>query len=309
MSMLEGAELKPKKLKCPNCDKKFVPKFFHREKVKFELGAPIYRFKIPKFKNSNGNSRPYNIVRRSWVTFCPKCKYIIKFAAEVGKKEMLADFSSLLHLKEFKENGNIYEYSFHDYEKPYKEALYYNEILMEDLRHNILNTLEDLNLAHWGKLYKMWKSESSIDSFKFLIRFYSLILKHIEIQDVKISNEKYSEKIKNLDIPEVLKKDLLEIKELRRKTIYEYYDLNEVDEAFIRNIFINLMFELVFKKLEPLELKSIYDKKDAEILDNEFLYSEFKKLFSNYLEEQLGLGEYANEFVISLLNKLKVTLT
>ena len=61
MHMLEEAGLKPKKVKCPMCSKKFVPKFFHREKVKFELGAPIYRFKIPKFKNSNSNTRPYNI--------------------------------------------------------------------------------------------------------------------------------------------------------------------------------------------------------------------------------------------------------
>ncbi|MFX0140837.1 MAG: hypothetical protein ACFFDN_44780, partial [Candidatus Hodarchaeota archaeon] len=151
--------------------------------------------------------------------------------------------------------------------------------------------------------------ENSIDSFKFLIRFYSLILKHIEIQDIKISNGKYSERIKNLDIPEDLKKDLLEIKKLRRKTIYEYYDLNEVDESFIHNIFINLMFDLIFKKLEPLGLNNIYSKKDAEIIDNEFFYLELKKLFGNYLEEQLGLGEYANEFVISLLNKLKITLT
>ncbi|MFX1410963.1 MAG: hypothetical protein ACFFA6_11460 [Promethearchaeota archaeon] len=304
--MLEEAGLKPKKVKCPMCGKKFVPKFFHREKVKFELGSPIYRIKIPKFKNSNENGRPYNIVRRTWVTFCPKCKYIIKFAAEVGKKEMLADFSSFLHLKEFKENGNIYEYNFYKYEKPYKETLYYSERLMEGLRNSILNTLGDLKLEHWGRLYTIWKSEKTIDSFKFLIRFYSLILKHIEISDIKIDNVKFFEQLKNLDLSEDLKQDLLEIKKLRRKAVYEYYDLNEMDETFIQNIFINLIFDLIFKKLEPLGINSIYNKKDAEIIDNESLYSELKKLFSNYLKEQLGLGEYTNEFVISLLNKLKI---
>ncbi|MFX1317239.1 MAG: hypothetical protein ACFE9T_15360 [Promethearchaeota archaeon] len=306
MSMLEEAGLKPKKVKCPMCGKKFVPKFFHREKVKYELGSTIYRIKIPKFKNSNENGRPYNIVRRTWVTFCPKCKYIIKFAAEVGKKEMLADFSSFLHLKEFKENGNIYEYNFYKYEKPYKETLYYNKKLMEDLRNSILNILGDLKLEQWGKLYKMWKIDNDIDSFKFLIRFYSLILKHIEIPDFKINDEKYSERIKNLDISEDLKKDLLEMKKLRMKVVYEYYELNEKDEYFIQNIFVNLIFNLIFKKLEPLGLNSIYNKKDAEIIDNESLYSELKNLFGNYLKEQLGLGEYANEFVISLLNKFKI---
>jgi len=307
--MLEEAGLKIKKVKCPICGKKFVPKSFHREKVKYEFGSTFYRIKNPKFKNSNENGRPYNIVRRSWVTFCPKCKYIIKFAAEVGKKEMLAEFSSFLHLKEFKENGNIYEYNFYNYGKPYKEALYYNEILMEGMRNNILNTLEDLKLESWGKLYKMWKSEKTIDSFKFLIRFYSLILKYIEIPDIEISNEKYSEQIKKLDISEDLKKDLLEIKKLRNKVVYEYHDLNEMDEKFIQNIFVNLVFDLIFKKLVQMGLNSIYNKKDTEIIDNKFIYSKLKKIIGNYLEEQLGLGEYANEFVISLLNKLKITLT
>ncbi|MFX0043146.1 MAG: hypothetical protein ACFE8L_09555 [Candidatus Hodarchaeota archaeon] len=309
MSMLEEVGLKIKKVKCPMCGKKFVPKFFHREKVKYEFGSTIYRIKFPKFKNSNEESRPNNIIRRSWVTFCPKCKYIIKFAAEVGKKEMLAKFSSFLHLKEFKENGNIYEYNFYNYEKPYKETLYYNEILMEGLKKSILNTLEDLKLEDWGKLYKMWKSEKIIDSFKFLIKFYSLILKYIEIPDIKISNGKYSEQIKKLDISEDLMKDLLEIKILRNKVVYEYYDLNEVDEKFIQKIFVNLVFDFIFKKLVQLGLNSIYNKKDVDIIDNSFLYSELRKIFKNYLEEQLGLGEYANEFVISLLNKLKITLS
>jgi len=306
--MLEEAGLKLKKIKCPMCGKKFVPKSFHREKVKYEFGGTIYRIKIPKFKNSNENGRPYNIVRRSWVTFCPKCKYIIKFAAEVGKKESLAEFSSFLHLKEFKENGNIYEYNFYNFEKPYKETLYYNKILVEGLRNSILNTLKDLRLEHWGKLYKMWRIENVIDSFKFLIRFFSLILKHFEIPNIKISNAKYSEQIKNLDISEDLKKDLLEIEKLRKKVIYEYYDLNKVDENFIQNIFFNLTFDLIFKKLEPMGLNSIYNKKESEIIDNEILYSELKKIFGNYLDEQLGLGEYANEFVISLLKKLNITL-
>ncbi|MFX1321881.1 MAG: hypothetical protein ACFFAQ_09575 [Promethearchaeota archaeon] len=306
--MLEEAGLKLKKIKCPMCGKKFVPKSFHREKVKYEFGGTIYRIKIPKFKNSNENGRPYNIVRRSWVTFCPKCKYIIKFAAEVGKKESLAEFSSFLHLKEFKENGNIYEYNFYNFEKPYKETLYYNKILVEGLRNSILNTLKDLRLEHWGKLYKMWRIENVIDSFKFLIRFFSLILKHFEIPNIKISNAKYSEQIKNLDISEDLKKDLLEIEKLRKKVIYEYYDLNKVDENFIQNIFFNLTFDLIFKKLEPMGLNSIYNKKESEIIDNEILYSELKKIFGNYLDEQLGLGEYANEFVISLFKKLNITL-
>ncbi|MFW9783462.1 MAG: hypothetical protein ACFFFB_14360, partial [Candidatus Heimdallarchaeota archaeon] len=182
--MLEIAE--KNKIMCPMCGKKYVPKFFHREKMNYELEAPIYRFKIPKFKKSNNHVRPINIIRRSWVTYCPKCKYIIKFAAEVGKKELLADFSSFFHFREFKENGNIYEYSFHNYEQPYNDALFYNKKLLKFLKNSIYNALEDIKLAHWGKLYKMWKKEKSIDSFKFLIRFYSYVLKSNQLQEAKI---------------------------------------------------------------------------------------------------------------------------
>ena len=69
------------------------------------------------------------------------------------------------------------------------------------------------------------------------------------------------------------------------------------------------MFNLVFKKLDPLDLNKIYTKRNGEFINREYFYSELKKLFSNYLEDQLGLGEYTNEFIVSLFNKLKITLT
>lgn len=306
--MLETAGIKIKKITCPMCGKKYVPKFFHREKMNYELEAPIYRFKIPKFKKSNNHARPNSIIRRSWVTYCPKCKYIIKFAAEVGKKELLADFSSLFHLKEFKENGNIYEYSFYNYEQPYTDALFYNKKLLKFLENSIYNALEDLNLAHWGKLYKMWKKEQTIDSFKFLIRFYSYLLNKNHVHDAKISNEKFLDTIQGLEISDDLKKDLLEIKTIRNKIIYEYYELNKDDEKFIHNTFTNLVFELAFNKLKLLGLDGIYNKKDADTIDRQFLYSELKNVFSHYFEDQIGLSEFLNEFVISLLNKLEITL-
>ncbi|MFX0033122.1 MAG: hypothetical protein ACFE8E_13565 [Candidatus Hodarchaeota archaeon] len=306
--MTETEDIKPEKIKCPMCGKKYVPQFFHREKMNYELATPIYRFKVPKFKRNNNHIRPTSFIRRSWVTYCPKCKYIIKFAAEVGKKELLADFSSFFHLKEFKENGGVYEYTFYNYDKPYNDILYYNKILLESLRTSIYNALEDLNLKHWGKLYKMWKKEKSIDSFKFLIRFYSYLLKSNQIQEAKLSNEKFLDKIEGLNISDNLKKRLVEIKQFRTKAIYEYYELTKDDEKFIHNVFIDLMFEMVINKLDYFASNNIYDQKNIDTIDRQFLYSEIKKVFSDYFEDQLGLSEFLNEFVISLMNKLKITL-
>jgi uncharacterized Zn finger protein (UPF0148 family) len=283
--MLERTNVKLEKIKCPMCGKKFVPKFFHREKVNYELEVPIHRFKIHKFKNSNGEIRPYNILRRSWVTYCPKCRYIIKFAAEIGKKEMLSDYTTFFHFKEFKENDHIYEYNFHNLDKPYKEAIHYNKEILENLKKEILKILEDSNLLEWGKLYHMWYRESSIDSFKYLIRFYSQILKYIEIKDSRIGDEEFLEKIEVLELSEDLKEALIGIKELRRKTIYEYHDLNKSDEDFIRGVYMKLIFDLIFKKLAPLGLNNIYKKKNGDVINKEYLYSELKNVLSNILED------------------------
>ena len=68
------------------------------------------------------------------------------------------------------------------------------------------------------------------------------------------------------------------------------------------------MFEMVLNKLEFFASNNIYDEKNIDNIDRQFLYSEIKKLFSDYFEDQLGLSEFLNDFVISLLNKLKITL-
>ena len=76
-----------KKIKCPLCSVEFIPRFFHLEKLKYEVSAPVHIVNKFKYKKVNGGFQPQNIVSRSWVTTCPECKYIIKFAAELGKKE------------------------------------------------------------------------------------------------------------------------------------------------------------------------------------------------------------------------------
>jgi hypothetical protein len=97
--------MKTEKIKCPLCGVEFIPRFFHLEKLKYEVTAPVHIVDRFKFKATNGGFHPPNIVSRSWVTTCPKCQYIIKFAAEMGKKEFLdQDSTSFLKLREFKEN-------------------------------------------------------------------------------------------------------------------------------------------------------------------------------------------------------------
>ncbi|MFW9875760.1 MAG: hypothetical protein ACFFG0_21870 [Candidatus Thorarchaeota archaeon] len=307
--MQQTSGIKKKKIKCPLCSVKFIPRFFNREKSKFEVNAPVHIINKFKLKFSNGKFQPSNIVRRSWVTICPECNYIIKFAAEIGKKEILEqDSKSILHLKEFKEDGRRYEYKFYNLEKPYKEAYYYNTDLIENIKKRILKALGDLDLSDWGILYKMWKVSSQIDSFKFLIRFLAYIEKYIASLNIEIDSDTIITKIGALYIPYEIKENIINLFRIREKTISQNYDLNQKDEALLQNTYIGLTMELIFQKIVELHLNKASIKEDPRALDKEFYYLELKELLQNYIKNTLYLEDDSSLFVITMLNRLKITL-
>ena len=307
--MLQTSSTKKKKIKCPLCSVKFIPRFFHREKLKFEVSAPVHIINKFKLKFSNGEFQPPNIVSRSWVTICPECNYIIKFAAEIGKKEFLDhDPKSILHLREFKEDGKRYEYKFYNLEKPYKEAHYYNTDLIETLKLRILKALDDLDLSNWGFLYKMWEIDSQIDSFKFLIRFLAYIEKYITSLKITIGSDTIIAKIGALYVPYELKENIISLIRIREKTVGQYYDLIKKDEALLQNTYIELTMELIFQEMVSLHLNKASIKEDPRALDKEFYYLELKELLQNYIKNTLSISEDTSLFVITILNRLKITL-
>jgi len=307
--MLETIGMKKKKIKCPLCSVKFIPRFFHREKLKFEVSAPVHIINRFKSKFSNGGFQPPNIVSRSWVTICPECNYIIKFAAELGKKEFLdQDSKSILHLREFSENGKRYEYKFYNLEKPYKEAHYYNTDLIEEIKERILKALDDLDLSKWGFLYKTWKIDSQIDSFKFLIRFLAYIENFITSLGIAIDPDTFLAKIVSLNVPYELKENIISLFRIREKTVGQDYDLNKKDETLLQNTYIELTMELVFQEMMALHLNKANIKEDPRALDKEFYYLELKQLLQNFIKNTLYINEDTSLFVITMLNRLKITL-
>ncbi len=307
--MLQASSVKKKKIKCPLCSVKFIPRFFHLEKSKFEVSAPVHIVNKFKFKSSNGGFQPPNIVSRSWVTICPECKYVIKFAAEIGKKEYLdEDSRSILHFREFKENGKHYEYKFHNLDKPYREAHYYNTDLIGELKQRILKVLDDLVLPDWGFLYKMWKIDSQIDSFKFLIRFLSHLEKYIESLKITIDLDTTIAKIGALYIPYEIKENIINLIRIREKAVVQYYDLSEKDEKLLQKTYIELAMELIFQEMASLHLNKANIKEDPRALDKEFYYLELKELLQNYVKNTLYIREETSHFVITMLNRLKITL-
>lgn len=308
--MLQTSGMKKKKIKCPLCSVKFIPRFFHREKLKFEVSAPVHIINKFKFKSSNGGFQPPNIVSRSWVTICPECNYIIKFAAEMGKKEFIdQDSKSILHFREFKEDGKRYEYKFYNLEKPYKDAHYYNTDLIEDLKKKILKVLDDLVLPDWGFLYKMWKIDSQIDSFKFLIRFLSYIERYIASLKISIDLDTTIAKIGALYIPYEIKENIISLIRIQEKAVGNYYDLNKKDEELLQNTYIELTMELIFQEMTSLHLDKANIKEDPRALDKEFYYLELKELLQKYVKNTLHINEETSHFVITMLNRLKITLS
>ena len=298
-----------KKIKCPLCSVEFIPRFFHLEKLKFEVSAPVHIVNKFKYKSSNGGFQPPNIVSRSWVTSCPECKYLIKFAAELGKKEYLdQDSKSILHLREFRENGKRYEYKFYNLDKPYREAHYYNVDLIGQLKKRILKALNDLVLPDWGFLYKTWKIDSQIDSFKFLIRFLSYIEKYIASLDISIGLDSTIAKIGALYLPYEIKEDIISLIRIREKAVSQYYELNEKDENLLQKTYIELTMELIFQEMASLHLNKVNIKEDPHALDKELYYLELKELLHNYVKDTMYIHGETSHFIITILNRLKITL-
>ncbi|MFX1569097.1 MAG: hypothetical protein ACFFCV_12100 [Promethearchaeota archaeon] len=298
-----------KKIKCPLCSYEFIPRFFHLEKLKYEVSAPVHIVNKFKYKKTNGGVHPQNIVSRSWVTTCPECKYIIKFAAELGKKEHLGQESkTIFHLREFKENGKPYEYKFYNLDKPYKEAHYYNVDLIGRLKKKILEAFDDLVLPDWGFLYKTWKVDSQIDSFKFLIRFLSYIEKYIASLDISVDLDTLITKIGALYIPYEIKENIIELIRIREKAVSQYYELNEKDEKLLQKTYIELIMELIFQEMASLHLNEVNIKEDPQALDKELYYLELKELLQNYVRDTMYIHEETSQFIITMLNRLKITL-
>ncbi|MFX0167550.1 MAG: hypothetical protein ACFFAG_18455 [Promethearchaeota archaeon] len=302
--------MKAEKIKCPLCSVEFIPRFFHLEKLKFEVSAPVHLVNIFKFRGSNGGFQPPNIVSRSWVTTCPECKYIIRFAAEMGKKEFLdQDSHSILNFREFKENGKHYEYKFYNLDKPYKEAHDYNEDLIEQLKEKILKVLDESFLSDWGFLYKMWKVDSQIDSFKFLIRFLAYIEKYVMSLKISIDLDSFIAKIGALYLPYEIKENIKSLIRIRQKTIEEYYELTRKDEILLQKTYIDLTLEILFQEMVSLHLNKVNIEDDPHALDKEFYYLELKSLLQNYIKNTLYIREEPSSHVITMLNRLKITLS
>lgn len=296
------------KLKCPICNFEFIPKAFHFEKTHFD--AIESKGELMSFQNAKHQLfvKPFTSFRGSWITYCPECGYLIRFAAEIGKKEITEEHSSILKRGIFDEFGKSHKYDFHDRVKPYMDQSDYFIETVDNVKRKIKDALDKINFDHWGAPYKEWKTDKNVDTFKFLIRFYTNLKDYTNSQVENYDTKEMPEKIRELNLPSMLVELLRDILKLHEKLIHNVYQLNEEEEELIEKAFIQFMYYLVGKQLKPLNLNKIEIKPEYNFIDKIEVYYEIREFLHLYLQSTLYIEEFDDKFFTPLLEKLEIPM-
>ena len=90
MNFLNRPKKQETKLKCPSCGVEFIP-------ISYDLISEdepshndlAYQLKSDKLPGFNMRIYPFTFISKYWITFCPECGYILRYVAEIGKKQLL----------------------------------------------------------------------------------------------------------------------------------------------------------------------------------------------------------------------------
>lgn len=294
-------EQKREKVKCPVCSNKFIPESFHFEKTSFdpkESKGEVIEFPNGKYQIK---LKPFTSFRGAYVTYCPQCGYLIKFATEIGKKEIIDDPSRIKKLGAIKEFGKIYKYQFDPIKKPYMDYSDYFIEQVDNIKKAIKNALDEVNFDHWGTSYNQWKEDKSIDSFKFLIHFYTTLIEYLDSQVEDHSNKSVVQKIEELNLPKNLEILTKNVGNLRNKMAHEFYELTEEEEQLIESTFTQFMRYLIIKQLAPLNLDKIKTKPEYDFIDIGKVNYEVQGFLQVYLGKVLHIKDFYNVFLVPLL--------
>jgi len=297
-----------KKIKCPICNKKFIPESFHIEKIHFDLVES--KGELMEFQKEKHQIviKPFSSIRGSWVTYCPECGFMLKFAAEVGKKELVEETSRIKKLSAFKEFGKHYKYAFTPQNKPYMDYLDYFIEKVDSIKKTIKNALDEVNFFQWGDPYREWKHDKNVDSFKFLVRFFTNLEEYTEAHVEEPNNKTMGEKIKELGLPKDLELLMQSIRQIRNKIVHEAYELTEDEDNTIEKALIRFLSHLVVKQLKPLNLDKIEIEPEYEFIDINKINYEIQNFLQLYLYSTLRIKEFHKMFLTPLLQDLGIPI-
>ena len=293
------------KLTCPVCNQNFIPESFHLERIILDTKESFLGVKIISERNAlNQNEiKPMNLVRKVWVTFCPKCGYNLRFIAEIAKKELVEKEGKTL--SSFDELGTHYFYNLYSIPKPYMDYTDYFDEIIADFVSDIKKSLNNIHIKKLGSLSREFYTEK-VDPFKSLIRFYANLKEYFVSNLDQSSIEMDSDvKVKQPNFPEQLEEISREIRNLRNRVVHESYDLNEDDIELVKDAFQTFVYYLLSSELIKLKLKSRIEKIDNGVINKENVFWAIKKYLSDEVGDILVLPDYSNAILRPLLEDLE----
>lgn len=298
----------PKKaaVPCPICSHKFIPEAFHIERIIMDTRDGPSGTHIIRDSNVMNKMaiRPSNHIRKVWITNCPQCNHVLRFTAEVAKKEL--NGLEGRNISSFHESGTNYFYNLYNYPKPYMDYTdYYNEAIIK-FKAEIEKSLEALNINELGLLSRGFLTAKNIDPFKFLIRFYANLENYVN-SIINNSKEKdMYQKINESGFPQQLEDNLDDIRKLRNKVVHESYNLKGADVVLIKNAFLSFLSNLISTELAKLKLKSQVENLEYKFINKKSLLWEIRRFLQVDLGEILKFPGYEFNFLKPILDDLGI---
>jgi hypothetical protein len=280
------------KLKCPVCNTKFIPRTFYPEEATFSTSDGKKLSGFNGYISSSG-VKPAEVILSSWITYCPECNYVLKFVKEIVKKEKIQAQSALV--KDIKEKYNNYYFGF-----PFEDYSQYLQSIVNNVNSTIGTSLESLNLKAFENMREIK------DTFKLLVRFYANLENYCNSQFSGKEDRKLEEKIKLLELSPDLEEILLELNEIRDKTIHSDYELSDSDKKKVNRAVTGFMLNRIEKHIKPLinakTLKNKYNYVDMRDLNSEikiYLNKYFSNIFSNGRATDEQVKIFLDELVVN----------
>lgn len=279
------------KLKCPVCSTKFIPRTFYPEEAIFSISNEKKLSGFNGYISSSG-VKPAEVILSSWITYCPNCNYVMKFAKEIVKKEKIQSKSALA--KDIKEKYNNYYFGF-----PFEDYSQYLANVAGKVKKSIEASLKDLNLTAFENVYEIK------DTFKLLVRFYANLENYCNSQFPKDRDKELVEKIKLLNLSVDLEEILVELDGIRNKTIHSDYELSELDKDKVFRAVIGFILNLIERHIKPLidgkKLKNKY-----QFVDVRDLNSEIKLFLNGYFNSRFHNGKATENQIETFLDQILV---
>jgi hypothetical protein len=226
------------KLKCPVCNLKFIPRTFYPEEAIFS--APDGK-KLSGFDGyiSSSGVKPPEVVLGSWVTYCPHCNYILKFAKELVKKEKIQITN--VASKDVKEKYNSYYFGF-----PFEDYSQYLKKITSEISNKIEVSLSGLDISVWESMYEIE------DTFKLLVRFIANLENFCDARLNTSNNKDMPAKIKEMKFTTIVEEKLLDLNKIRNETVRGDYELSPGDEKNINAAIVNFILYLIKEQIDSL---------------------------------------------------------